>query len=225
MKTILAPDGKAEVSYLKAQLIGGHGEDVAVMDVLSEQTVPTSLGLGNIMVLQACKSLLLSTDFRHPFRMARKRDVCIRMLTHIGWVKGLHGSERRLVRLYLLDKAHTGVVNNPVAEIMEARGVAVELAVAIAEHTELAQIVGEGLLATGYTKPQGHTHLDESGAVEFAGVDDQVLVVREEFKGMGHIGSTHELTGHVKWVISGRFGQQSYNHQAVLLGVGHLLGL
>lgn len=224
METILTPYGETEMGNLETVLIGGHCEDVTIMDELAQQAVLTSMCFGNIAVLQSGEGLFLQPYFGHPLRMTCQRDIGIGVLAHVGGAQGLYSNEGRTVTLYLLYIAKTSVIDDPVTEIMQARSVAIKLTIAVAEHTELTQVVLECLLATGNAEAESYAHLNECSAVQFAGIDDQVLVIREELQRVGHIGTAQELTCDIERIVSGRFVQQSNNHQAVLLGVGHLLG-
>ena len=78
---------------------------------------------------------------------------------------------------------------------MQAGGVAVDLAVAVAELAEVVHIFVEGRLRVLGGQGQGQAHFHEEDAVGFAGVDRQPFGF--DFQRAGHIRGAEEMLGHL----------------------------
>ena len=172
------------------------------MDDATEQGRVFDGRLRDVAEQHAAEPLFLPYDVCDKRGMGRECFVCFWMPAHVVDFYGLGGSKWRTGVLYLSDDAFAGVVKDPVGEIMQARGIAVDDAVAIAQRLQLAAEVGirERLLAM--TDGECEYILNERGAIQLAGVDDELLCV-VDFEGMCHVGAVEKESGEVEDVRGG----------------------
>ena len=78
---------------------------------------------------------------------------------------------------------------------MVTRGIAVELALTIAQAAEHGQVIAPRALVLCDTEFQGCHRLDQCGTVQLTSIDHQLFAV-VDLQGMSHIGNVHELTGY-----------------------------
>ena len=212
METVAAPHGKAQVGDVETGLVAGDGDDVAVAHHLAHHLGVLDQIFGNEMIAATGEGLLLGGNIGNKLGMGLQGGIRLGVATHIVDLDGLEAAEGGRLLLYLADEAHLGVVLDPVGEIVEARGIALDDALAIAQ---LAQVFAEGgivALVVAGAEGQGHDILYQRGAVEFAGVDNQSFVARGiDLEGVGHIGDSQELTGKEKHV--GRGATQGVDHE------------
>ena len=116
------------------------------------------------------------------------------MFTHVGKAQ-LHRHGKTCRRHDLLDQTHLCARLNPLAEIVVATLVAVNLAVVVAQFPEPREVVVPALAAVTGGKGEGADRLDECRAVEVEQVDGQMFLLVLDFERLSHIRAIHQLVG------------------------------
>ena len=120
--------------------------------------------------------------------------ITIRVLTHIVDIHRLDGSEGRIRLLDLRDEPRLAVLGNPLGEVMDAAGIAVDDSLPIAHGRKVSEVGLPSVLTAIGTLSEGSDGLYERCAVQLAGVDHEPLLTLR-FERVGHIRHTQELTG------------------------------
>ena len=141
MQPVGSPDGKAQMGNVEARLRAGDGQNIAVLDGLAHQRRIPDCRLGNISHLQPRERLLLTGDDRHQLRVSLQRLVSIRVLAHIADADLLNSSEGRVGLLDIIHESHVHFVSNPVGEIVQSRGIALQFPTTIAQLAQGLQII------------------------------------------------------------------------------------
>ena len=171
METVLSPHGKAQMGNVEARLRAGDGDDVAVVDGSTHGLVVGNVVLGDIAISAPCEGCFLGSNDADHLGVSLKRLVRLRMLTHVVDLDGLNGIEGRRRQTDLADDAPAGVVVNPVGEVMQSAGVAVQLAATIAYLTQMLLEVAVSKPLTVDAERQRRHVLDQRRAVKLARVD------------------------------------------------------
>ena len=142
VQTVLLPYGKPQVGNVQSLLLAGDGNDVAIVDSLTQGfRAAAQRTLRNIARPGTRESLLLLANDRHQFGLCLQRLIGCGVCAHIVHADALDSRKGRIGRLYLADNLHGLLVGNPVGEVVQPRGVVRQDALAIAQRSERLQIV------------------------------------------------------------------------------------
>ena len=194
MQSVLLPDGKAQMGNVETGLIAGDGYDVTIVDGLTHRLCVLYLRLGDEAELLSSDALLRLLDVGHILGVRLQGLVALGMLTHITDLDGLYRRKGWIRLLDLADDAGILIRDNPIGEIMDARGIAVDNTVIVTHVAEVILVGGKSELLLIGTKREGCDSLHQCGAIELAHIDDQLFLV-VDLEGMGHIGHIEELAG------------------------------
>ena len=229
VEPVLLPDSKAQMGNVETWLFAGDGNDVAIVDCFAHRLCILHLRLGDETKLLSADTCLGLSYFRHKFRVRLQSLVALGVLTHIADIDGLYRRKGRIRLLNLADDASLLIRDNPIGEIMDAGGIAINDAIIIAH---IAEVVLEGrkselLLVSAERK--GCDVFYQSGAIELAHIEDQLLLI-VDFEGMGHIGHIEEFTGKeqreagIGFLFSGVFEQALDEDAIIRLFTGRYIG-
>ena len=194
MQSVFLPYGKAQMGNVESRLVAGDGNDVAIVYGLTHRLRVLHLRLGDEAELLSSDALLRLLDVGHILRMSLQGLVALGVLTHITDLNGLYGRKRRIRLLNLADDACLLIRDNPIGEIMDARGIAVDNTVIVTHVAEVILVGGKSELLLIGTERESGDGLNECGAVELAHIDNQIFLI-VNLEGMGHIGHIEELAG------------------------------
>ena len=194
MQSVLLPYGKAQMGNVETGLIAGDGYDVTIVDGLTHRLCVLYLRLGDEAELLSSDALLRLLDVGHILGVSLQGLIALGMLTHIIDLDGLHGRKGRIRLLDLADDADFLICDNPIGEIMDARGIAIDNAIIVTHVAEVILVGGKSKLLLIGTKRESGDGLYECGAVELAHINHQLFLV-VHLEGMGHIGHIEELAG------------------------------
>ena len=194
MQVAVFPDRKTKMSDVETSLLTGDGNDVAIIDGLTEQRLIPNHLLGDITEASACDLLFHLTDGSHILRMRFERLITLRMLTHIVYLDVLDGRERRIRRLDLLHDANLRIQRDPLCEVMDTARVILNSSVTIPHGCERIQIVAPREKMAIGAEGQGCHRFHQRRTIQLTGVHHQPFVIID-FKCMGHIGNPQELSG------------------------------
>ena len=132
--------------------------------------------------------------------MGLQCTIGLRMLTHVADGNLLDSRKGRIGTLDIQNQLHGTLVVDPVGEIVQARGIAVELALPITELAQHGNIVVPRALALLGTQPERHHRLYQRSTVQLACVDHETFVLSDWQRGihidlqrMSHIGHSQEV--------------------------------
>ena len=172
MKSVLLPHGKAEVGNVETGLIAGDGNDIAIVYGLTHGLGVFHLRFGDETELQTRDALFHLLNFRHILRMRLKGLVALGVPTHIIDFDGLLGCKGRIGLLDLTDDAGLLIRYDPIGEIMDARGIAIDDAIAITHIPKGILIGSKGELLAISTQCESGDGLNERRAIELFDIDD-----------------------------------------------------
>ncbi len=184
------PVGVGDVGDVEAGRGGIEADDVARLDV---PNAVGQVGLGDVPVVPSLEVLLRGADLFHVFRAV------FQLL--VG--SGVRGHEVELLvelaaaafAAHFVEDAARGALDDPFGRVVQARGVAVHLAVPVAELPEIVDVFVEGRFGVLGREGHGKAHLDEKDAIRFAGVDRQAF--RLDLEGAGHVRCAEEMLGYL----------------------------
>ena len=194
MQSVLLPYGKAQMGNVETGLIAGDGYDVTIVDGLTHRLCVLYLRLGDEAELLSSDALLRLLDVGHILGVRLQGLVALGMLTHITDLDGLYRRKGWIRLLDLADDAGFLIRDNPIGEIMDARGIAVDNTVIVTHVAEVILVGGKSELLLIGTEREGCDSLHQCGAIELAHIDNQLFLI-VDLEGMGHIGHIEELAG------------------------------
>ena len=194
MQSVLLPYGKAQMGNVETGLIAGDGYDVTIVDGLTHRLCVLYLRLGDEAELLSSDALLRLLDVGHILGVRLQGLVALGMLTHITDLDGLYRRKGWIRLLDLADDAGFLIRDNPIGEIMDARGIAVDNTVIVTHVAEVILVGGKSELLLIGTEREGCDSLHQCGAIELAHIDHQLFLI-VDLEGMGHIGHIEELAG------------------------------
>ena len=107
MESVVSPDGKPQVSDVKARLLTGDSDDITILDGLTQERGIGHIRLGDIAELLAADALFHLSYLADELGMKAQSLVRLRMLAHIVDFYHLQGRERRVRLLNLGNDAST----------------------------------------------------------------------------------------------------------------------
>ena len=200
MQSVLLPYGKAQMGNVETGLIAGDGYDVTIVDGLTHRLCVLYLRLGDEAELLSSDALLRLLDVGHILGVRLQGLVALGMLTHITDLDGLYRRKGWIRLLDLADDAGFLIRDNPIGEIMDARGIAIDNAIIVTHVAEVILVGGKSILLLIGTERESGDGLYECSAVKFFDIDHQLFVI-VNLEGMGHIGYIEEFTGEIKGEI------------------------
>ena len=209
------PVGVGHVGDVQAGRRGVEADDVARLDVLD---APRQVRLGNVPVVPGFEVLLGDADLGHGFRIVLELLVGGRMVGHEVELLVEHRSAA--LAAHLVEDAAGLALDDPFRGVVQAGGVAVHLAVPVAEPPQVVHIFLESGLSVFRGERHGQAHLYEKDAVGLAGVDGQAF--RLDLEGAGHVGRAQEMLGHLDDQLAHRklaVGGQQVHHFLEILHV------
>ena len=177
VESVLLPYGKAQVGDLQPFFLAGNGNDITVLHRLPHQLGILDSKFGDIAERLACERLFLLANFFHQRRVRLQCLITSWMLTHEVDVDVLKSREGRIGPLNLLNESHLLLIQNPVGEIVQSTGIAVQHTLTIAQNAQCLQIVGPLALLLLDTQRQCRYRLDKGSAIQLSGVDHQLFAV------------------------------------------------
>ena len=227
MQLAVFPHGKAEMGDVETSLLAGDGNNVAIVDGLTQQGLILHHLLRDITETSTRNALLHLTDGSHKFRMLKKRLITLRMPAHIVHVHMLDSRERRIRRLDLRHDARFRILCDPLREVMDTAGVVIDLSMTITHGRERIQIVAPGEEMPIGTECQSRDRLHKCRTIQLTGIHHQPLIVID-LERMGHIGDIQEFPGEEEREVRGagltmRLVKQSADRQTIVLQIGHPL--
>ena len=184
------PIGVSYVGDVKAGRGGVETDDVAGLDVLDAFR---EVGLGNVPVVPGLEILLGGLDFRYVFRVVLELLVGSRVRRHE--VEFLVERDTAALATDFAEKTPCRALDDPFGGVVEAGGVAVDLAATVAKLPQVVHILFEGGLGILGREREGEAHLHEEDAVGLACVDGQAF--RLDLERAGHIGRAEEMLGYL----------------------------
>ena len=172
MQSILLPYGKAQMGNVETGLIAGDGYDVTIVDGLTHRLCVLYLRLGDEAELLSSDALLRLLDVGHILGVRLQGLVALGMLTHITDLDGLYRRKGWIRLLDLADDAGFLIRDNPIGEIMDARGIAVDNTVIVTHVAEVILVGSKSELLLIGTKREGCDVFYQSSAIKFAHIED-----------------------------------------------------
>ncbi len=184
------PVGVGHVGDVEAGGRAVETDDVARLDVLDALG---QVGLGDVPIVPGFEVLLGGADLGHVLRIVLELLVGGRMVRHE--VELLVEGRAAAFAAHFAEDAARGALDDPFGGVVQAGGVAVDLAVAVAELAEVVHVFVEGRFGVLGGQGQGQAHFHEEDAVGLAGVDRQPFGF--DLQRAGHVRGAEEMLGHL----------------------------
>ena len=220
---VVAPESQPLVRVVESVFLGDDRNDVTISNRPQFAARQPHVALGQEASHVARILAFQTGDLAHPFRVVAQERVSIGVPAHVVQVDVERTGERR-GQHHLLHRSSAPMVGHPKREVMQARGVARNASVEVAQSLQVATKVSKSRLPFAARHGQCRSRLHQCGAVQSAEVHHQAFGIGH-LERPRHIRSPFQLACEIDRGLQRSVAQQAFHFCRITALVDHCAGL